>query len=141
MPKEDLPQRRNKTVSRPISLGETSQNINPASEARPSTIISVADAAGVSTATVSRVLNGAGNVSDEVRTRVIAVISELHYSPRLFAVEMGRATRGIKRNRNPHKPARVSSRELQRRAKVASPPTSAEQPSTSGLARKILRTK
>ena len=45
------------------------------------TIKDVARAANVSVATVSRALNGHQNVADAVRERVIAVASELRYSP------------------------------------------------------------
>jgi LacI family transcriptional regulator len=41
----------------------------------------VATQAGVSTATVSRVLNGHPNVAPEVRAKVLAVIETLHYRP------------------------------------------------------------
>lgn len=45
------------------------------------TIKDVARAAGVSVATVSRVLNGHANVTDETRARIRAVMEELHYVP------------------------------------------------------------
>lgn len=41
----------------------------------------VADRAGVSTATTSRVLTGKGYVSDELRHRVLLAVEELNYSP------------------------------------------------------------
>ena len=41
----------------------------------------VAEAAGVSAATVSRVLNGRGNVSAELSERVRQVAAELDYQP------------------------------------------------------------
>ncbi len=41
----------------------------------------VAKAAGVSIATVSRVLNGSENVSEETRKKVLAVIKKLNYKP------------------------------------------------------------
>jgi hypothetical protein len=56
-----------------------------------STIKDVARWAGVSTTTVSRVLNGAGNVSGETRTRVLAAISRLLYCPNPHASELRRA--------------------------------------------------
>jgi LacI family transcriptional regulator len=49
------------------------------------TMREVAEAAGVSTATVSRVLNRTGPVSVEVRERVERVIAELGYSPNALA--------------------------------------------------------
>src|SRR5215472_7130418 len=45
----------------------------------------VAKRAGVSTATVSRVLNKSGVVRSVTRTRVIKAISELNYHPNLHA--------------------------------------------------------
>lgn len=45
----------------------------------------VAERAGVSTATVSRVINESSNVSPHLRERVLAAIAELHYSPSRLA--------------------------------------------------------
>lgn len=45
----------------------------------------VAEAAGVSTASVSRVLSGKENVSDEMRQRVMAAVKALDYQPNLVA--------------------------------------------------------
>jgi len=45
----------------------------------------VAELAGVSTASVSRVLSGKENVSDEMRQRVLAAAEELDYQPNLVA--------------------------------------------------------
>ncbi|MFO7741781.1 MAG: LacI family DNA-binding transcriptional regulator [Anaerolineae bacterium] len=45
----------------------------------------VAEKAGVSTASVSRVLSGKKNVSDEMRQRVMAAVEELDYQPNLVA--------------------------------------------------------
>lgn len=45
------------------------------------TIIEVARKAGVSVATVSRVLNGKGRVGEELRRRVMSAVEELHYVP------------------------------------------------------------
>ncbi len=45
------------------------------------TIHSVARKAGVSTATVSRVLQGSASASDTTRAKVIAAVRELHYLP------------------------------------------------------------
>jgi Bacterial regulatory proteins, lacI family len=79
--------------------GETMVNAIPASNGRPCTIYDVAGVAGVSTATVSRVVNGVGKVSCDVRARVLAAISILHFRPNSYAVEMGRAAGGITRKR------------------------------------------
>lgn len=49
------------------------------------TIYDVAKRAGVSPATVSRVLSGAKGVSEATRQRVLAVARELHYSPNYIA--------------------------------------------------------
>jgi|YNPNPStandDraft_1061719.scaffolds.fasta_scaffold07758_2 LacI family transcriptional regulator len=49
------------------------------------TIADVARQAGVSIATVSRVLNGASIVSEETASRVRAAIADLHYAPRAAA--------------------------------------------------------
>ncbi|MGN6269149.1 MAG: LacI family DNA-binding transcriptional regulator [Sphingomonas sp.] len=49
------------------------------------TILDVANAAGVSTMTVSRVMNGAANVRDSTRTRVLEAIEQLNYSPNMAA--------------------------------------------------------
>lgn len=46
------------------------------------TIKQVAARAGVSTATVSYVLNGTGTVTDETRRRVLDAVTALHYQPR-----------------------------------------------------------
>ncbi|WP_251452163.1 LacI family DNA-binding transcriptional regulator [Microbacterium sp. Marseille-Q6648] len=48
---------------------------------RPTTITDIARVAGVSKATVSRVLNGVGTVNDELARRVREVIDELGYTP------------------------------------------------------------
>jgi LacI family transcriptional regulator len=54
------------------------------------TIYDVADRAGVSIATVSRVLNGSNGVSAEVRARTLAAVDELHYVPRAEARDRAR---------------------------------------------------
>ncbi|MEW6637580.1 MAG: LacI family DNA-binding transcriptional regulator, partial [Actinomycetota bacterium] len=50
----------------------------------------VADRAGVSPATVSRVLNGAATVRPEYRERVLAAIEELGYRPNRLASNLRR---------------------------------------------------
>ncbi len=52
-------------------------------------IYDVSARAGVSIATVSRVLNGNPNVSDKTRARVLAVMEELGYTPNVFARGLG----------------------------------------------------
>lgn len=49
------------------------------------TIKQVAAAAGVSTATVSRVLNDSDYVSDEIKERVMAAVNQLNYRPSAIA--------------------------------------------------------
>ena len=53
----------------------------PGSRPMSVTIKDVARLAGVSVATVSRVLNGSAPVQDDTRDRVLAVAGELHFSP------------------------------------------------------------
>lgn len=52
-------------------------------------IYDVSKKAGVSIATVSRVLNGNTNVSDKTRQRVLSVMDELGYTPNVFARGLG----------------------------------------------------
>lgn len=52
-------------------------------------IYDVSKKAGVSIATVSRVLNGNQNVSDKTKERVLAVMEELGYTPNVFARGLG----------------------------------------------------
>jgi transcriptional regulator with XRE-family HTH domain len=63
------------------------------------TLRDVAQLAGVSTATVSRVMNGAETVSSHTRSKVLSAISRLKYSPDVHAVELGREKGGIPRRR------------------------------------------
>lgn len=57
------------------------------------TIHEIARISGVSSATVSRVLNGATMVSSSTRERVLAVISDLNYQPNEHAIELVRSRR------------------------------------------------
>lgn len=52
-------------------------------------IYDVSERAGVSIATVSRVINGNSNVSEKTRNRVLAVMDELGYTPNVFARSLG----------------------------------------------------
>jgi len=45
----------------------------------------IADRAGVSVATVSKVLNKQGNISQETRNSILAIAKELNYQPNLYA--------------------------------------------------------
>lgn len=53
------------------------------------TIYDISKKAGVSTATVSRVLNGSINVSEATRQKVMAVIEKYDYTPNAFARGLG----------------------------------------------------
>jgi DNA-binding LacI/PurR family transcriptional regulator len=64
------------------------------------TVRDIARLAGVSTATVSRVVNGSGTVSRKTRTNVLAAVSRLQYCPSNHAAELGRQNGGIPRKRN-----------------------------------------
>ena len=52
-------------------------------------IYDIASQARVSIATVSRVLNGKGDVSEKTRNHVLQVIEELGYTPNIFARGLG----------------------------------------------------
>lgn len=53
------------------------------------TIYDISQKAGVSTATVSRVLNGSGNVTPTTREKVLDIIEQYGYIPNAFARGMG----------------------------------------------------
>ncbi len=53
------------------------------------TIYDISKKAGVSIATVSRVLNGSGSVSDKTRKKVLEVINQFGYTPNAFARGLG----------------------------------------------------
>lgn len=52
-------------------------------------IYDVAKMAGVSTATVSRVVNGSSKVSDKTKARVLQVMEDIGYTPNIFARGLG----------------------------------------------------
>lgn len=52
-------------------------------------IYDISEKAGVSTATVSRVLNNSENVSDKTRKKVLAVMEETGFQPNIFARGLG----------------------------------------------------
>jgi len=54
----------------------------------------VAKLAGVSMATVSRVMNGVENVADKTRARVLNAISQLRYEANCHASQLGRKNGG-----------------------------------------------
>lgn len=80
---------------------------------RSQTIRDIAKLAGVSTATVSRVMNGSDKVSYEKRTRVLALISDSQYHPNAHAIELVRGRRGNPRRRTMHEVSKVE-RDVQR---------------------------
>ncbi len=53
------------------------------------TIYDISEKAGVSIATVSRVLNGSNNVSEKTKKKVLDVISQYEYRPNAFARGLG----------------------------------------------------
>lgn len=53
------------------------------------TIYDISEKAGVSIATVSRVLNGSSNVSEKTRQKVLSVIEQYEYKPNAFARGLG----------------------------------------------------
>jgi DNA-binding LacI/PurR family transcriptional regulator len=53
------------------------------------TIYDIAEAAGVSIATVSKVINNRGRVGEKTRERVLRVIQEMNYSPNRIASALG----------------------------------------------------
>ena len=63
---------------------------------REPTLADVAQAAGVSLTTVSRVLNNRGYLSQETRERVAEAIAELNYRPNQIARALhGKSTQSI----------------------------------------------
>ncbi len=52
-------------------------------------IYTISEKAGVSIATVSRVINGSENVSDKTRKKVLAVMEQENYTPNAFARGLG----------------------------------------------------
>jgi DNA-binding LacI/PurR family transcriptional regulator len=62
------------------------------SASRPATIADVAAASGVGVGTVSRVINGATNVREATRAKVLKVIEQLRYRPSHLAAALSRGT-------------------------------------------------
>ena len=52
-------------------------------------IYDIAELAGVSIATVSRVVNGSPRVSEQTRQKVLSVMEENNYTPNVFARGLG----------------------------------------------------
>lgn len=60
------------------------------------TIYDVAEKAGVSIATVSKVINNTGNMREETRKKILKIIEEMNYHPSLMATALtGKATQTI----------------------------------------------
>lgn len=55
-------------------------------------IYDISKKAGVSIATVSRVMNGSANVSDKTRQKILAIMEETDYTPNAFARGLGLKT-------------------------------------------------
>jgi transcriptional regulator with XRE-family HTH domain len=66
------------------------EKVSPNMKGHASTLRDVAKLANVSTATVSRVLNGTCNVSYDARSDVLTAIAQLQYRPNVHAAELGR---------------------------------------------------
>ena len=64
------------------------------------TLKDIAQLAGVSTATASRVINGSHGGSLQVRTAVMGAVAALQYIPNPHATQLGRASGGRKRKRH-----------------------------------------
>jgi hypothetical protein len=86
---------------RPVSRSDDQAMPNRSAELTVGscTLRDVARLAGVSTATVSRVLNSSETVTGKTRERVMLAIAGLQYCPSPHASELGRQNRGIPRKR------------------------------------------
>ena len=83
-----------------VRCDTSSNNALGGQSGRQSTVKDIAKLAGVSTATVSRVVNGSGTVSRKTRTKVLTAISRVQYRPNAHAAELGRENGGIPRRRS-----------------------------------------
>jgi DNA-binding LacI/PurR family transcriptional regulator len=81
-----------------MDLMERQTNLDYPGNSRKS-VRDVARLAGVSTATVSRVVNNTTNVSEHAKRRVLVAIEKLQYRPNLYATELGRANSGVPKRR------------------------------------------
>lgn len=70
-----------------IKIGPMARRSNDKPQ-RPATLADVARLSGVVAMTVSRVINGRGYVSDEVRKRVLKAANQLNYSPNVPARQL-----------------------------------------------------
>ncbi len=85
MPPLDGRQRDRKMDPFPSSYDEMMTNAFAGENVVSCKLKDIARLAGVSAATVSRVANGAENVSCETRTKVLSAISKLQYCPNAHA--------------------------------------------------------
>lgn len=99
MPSSNVRQRDLKAPTAPHCDGAKT-NMFYENSARVSTMKDVARVAGVSTATVSRVISGGESVSGKTRTEVLKAVSSLRYCPNAHAAELGRAKSGTRKNRS-----------------------------------------
>lgn len=71
-------------------FGGTNEKImNKLTDGLHMTIYDISEKAGVSIATVSRVLNGSSNVSEKTKQKVLDVIKQYEYTPNAFARGLG----------------------------------------------------
>jgi hypothetical protein len=78
---------------------ETSKGSLEGMTLKPCTVKDVGRLAAVSTATVSRVINGSCTVSAKTTNRVLTAVSKLQFSPNAHAAQLGRENRGISKKR------------------------------------------
>jgi DNA-binding LacI/PurR family transcriptional regulator len=99
---------------------DKSRKLNRVNNRMPHTIYDIAKIAGVSSATVSRVLNDPVLVSTETRSRVLSVISDLKYRPNAHAIQLVRS-KGHSESQSAFrvKPVAAASRASQKSARSA----------------------
>lgn len=79
-------------LQRPYNPGIKNSQTTNHQNSRRVTIRSVAELAGVSTATVSNVINNTGKMSEATRQRVEAVIQRTKWTPNVDARNLARST-------------------------------------------------
>ncbi len=98
-------ERRSSVGSLPSSFDLMATNATVGMNVESSTVRDVARLAGVSCATVSRVLNDESNVSDKTRSKVLAAISQLRYHRNAHAAELRRGKGSNPSTRTSHLPS------------------------------------